>query len=134
MDSRKQQVLPLCLPLTIKSLYEMLVEKGLYRELWRVKVWRWLCFPDLQFHTLYCDFLHARRLCVNFPTQLLVLLWFLCFQIRGLEIYWGNTFNADWQTWITNVCKVVIFFFNTLLHFHDQIIRSKMSLKDKSRM
>ena len=33
------------------------------------------------------------------------------------------------QNQITNVYKLVILFFNILLHFHDQITRSKMSLK-----
>ena len=55
----------------------MLVNVGLYHDLWRLKVWCWLCLPDLQFRTLYYDFLYAHRFSANFPVLLLVLLWFL---------------------------------------------------------
>ena len=112
----------------------MLVNEGLYCVLWRLKIWRWLCLPDLQLRTLYCDFLHAQRMCANLPALLLVLLWFLCLEIQGLEIHQGNTSNTDQQTWVTDVCKLAIFFSNALLHFPDQITRSEMSSKDKSRM
>ena len=112
----------------------MLVNEGLYCVLWRPKVWRQLYLLNLQLCTLYCNFLHVQRLCANLPAPLLVLLWFLCFWIQSLDFHWGNTFNIDQQAWITNVCKLVIFFFNPLLYFHDQITRSKRSLKNVSRM
>ena len=125
----------LSLSWTLKPKYEMLVDVSLYLELRSLKVWRWLCLPSLQFRTLYCDFLHARRFYANLPAPLLALLWFLCFRMRGLDIQWGNIFNAVHQTWIIDVRKLVIFFFNTLLHFHDQTTRSGMSLKkDRCRM
>ena len=84
--------------------------------------------------TLYCDFLHVQRFWANLPAPLLALLWFLCFWIQSLEIQWGNIFNVVWQTQIIDVCKLIIFFSNILLHFHDQITRSKMSLKNFCRM
>ena len=59
---------------------------------------------------------------------------FLCFRIQGLEIHQGTTSNADLQTLVIDVCKPLISFFNPLLHFHNQIARSEMSLKDKSRI
>lgn len=127
-------VLLLFLPLTIKPLYGMFVEMGLYCELWCLKVWHRLFLQDLQISALYHDFLHAQRFYANLLEPLLALLCFLCFQIWGLEIHWGNIFNVDQQTQIITVRKLVIFFFNILLHFHDQITRSEMSLKDICRM
>ena len=70
----------------------------------------------------------------KYSCALFALLWFLCFRIWRLEIQWGNIFNVVQQTRITDVCKLVIFFFNTLLHFHDQIIRSEIGLQDICRM
>ena len=127
-------VLPLFLPLTFKPLYEMLVEIGLYRDLWHFKVWHWLCLPDLQFRTSYCDFLHARWFCANLPALLLDLRWYLGFLIRGLEIHWGKIFNVDWQTRTIDVSRCVTFIFTALLQLYGQITRSEMSFKDKSRM
>ena len=127
-------VLPLFLPLTIKPLYRMLVGMGLYCDPRHLKVWRRLCFLDLQFCTLYRDFLHARRFCANLPAMLLDLLWFLGFLIWGLEIHWGNIFNVDQLAWTTYVSIHVIFFFTALSQLHDQITRSEMSLKDKYSM
>ena len=72
-------VLPLFLLLTIIPLYGMLVELGLYRDPRHLNVWRRLCLPDLQFCTLYPDFIHARRFCANLPAPLLDLLWFWVF-------------------------------------------------------
>ena len=127
-------VSPLFFPVTLKLLYGMLVEMGLYRGPRRLKVWRWLCLPDLQFSTSYCDFLHAQRFCANFPALLFDLRWFLDFLIWGSEIHWGIIFNVDWQTWTINVTKSVNSYFTSLLQFHNQIIRSEMSLNNKSRM
>ena len=126
-------VLPLFFPLTIKPLYGMLVEMGLYYGLCCLKEWRRLCLPDLQFLTSYCDFLHARGFCANLPAPLLDLRWYLGILIRGLDIYWGKIFNADRQICIINVPRCVIFFFAVLLQLYNQITRSEMSIKDKSR-
>ena len=117
-------VLPLFFPLTIKPLYVMLVEMGLYCDPRHLKVWRWLCLSDLQFRASYRDFLHAQRFSANFPAPLLGLWWFLNFLIWGLEIHWGNMFNVDQQDWTTDVPELKTFFFTALLQLHDQITRS----------
>ena len=68
-------VLLLFLPLTLKPIYDMLVVIVLYHDLQFMKVCRWLCFPDLQLHSLYHDFLLARRFWKNFPAPLLGVCW-----------------------------------------------------------
>ena len=120
--------------LTIKLLYGMLVEMGLYCDLRHLKVWCLLCLPDLQFCTLYCDSLHAQRFCADLPAWLFDLRWFLGFLIWGLEFHWGNIFNVDRQTRTIDVPRCVILFFAVLLQLYDQITRTETSLKDKSRM
>ena len=134
LQGERTLVLPLFLPLTIKPLYGMLLEMGLYYDSRHLKVWRRLCVPDLQFRTLYPDFLHVWRFCVNLPAPLFDWQWFLGFLIWGLVIHWGNIFNIDWQAWTTDVLKHVFFFFTALLQLHDQINRSEMSFRDKSSM
>ena len=81
--------------------------------------------PNIVLWLLTCP-----KIWMNFPVPLLALLWFLCFWIQELEIEWGNIFNFVQPTRITDVHKLVIFFFNILLHFHDQIIRNEMTLKN----
>ena len=47
---------------------------SLCRDLRRLKEWCRLCLPNLQFRTLYCDFLHVWRFWANLPVPLLALL------------------------------------------------------------
>ena len=89
--------------LTFKPTYGMLGNIDLCCNLQCMKV----CCRFFSWFTiicsLNCDFLHAQRFWNDLLKPLLALLWFLCFRIWGLEIHWGNVFNAVLQTRFTDI-------------------------------